>query len=272
MLESGPVKLTCPICAQALTDLGQVLRCPSGHSFDRSREGYVNLLAAGHGKTKLEGDTPEMLRARQRVFNRGYYQKLSDEINQRSSGRQVVLDAGCGVGYYIGQLAVARPESRCFGFDLSKHALKLAARTYAEVTFFANDVKQRICMADASVDLVLNIFAPRNAPEFARILREKGELLVVIPQADHLAQLRERYDLLGVDEDKPDRTLEQLAPHFEVTAQTPLRFDAGISGKDVVDLIRMTPNYWHTDTEKLGEEIEGLTVTMSFLILQLKTA
>ena len=258
------------MCRQPLGNFGNVMRCASGHSFDRAREGYVNLLAAGHGKSKLEGDHPEMLRARQRVLRRGYFQKLFDEINLRASGRQVVVEAGCGVGYYIGQLAAARPESLCLGFDISKHALKIAARTYAEVTFFANDVKQQICMADQSADLLLNVFAPRNASEFARILKANGELLVAIPAADHLTELRQRYGLLHVDEDKPQRVADQLGSHFDAPSQAHLQFAVDIAPNDIVDLIRMTPNYWHAETAALDgcAEVAAQSVTMSFLLLQ----
>jgi 23S rRNA (guanine745-N1)-methyltransferase len=227
----------------------------------------VNLLPAGHGKTALEGDAPDMLRARQRVFRRGYYERLSVEINQRASGRRIIADAGCGVGYYIGQLAAARPEARCFGFDLSKHALKLAARAYPEVTYFVNDVKQRIALPDDSVDLLLDVFAPRNAGEFSRILKTDGALLVVIPAPNHLSELRERYQLLGIDEDKAARTVDQLQPELRLENQGTIRYSVSIPGSEIVDLIEMTPNYWHIDENALAGDVLGQTVTMSFELL-----
>lgn len=258
-------KLICPVCSEPLRDTRGALGCDQGHSFDRAREGYVNLLPAGHGKTRLQGDAPEMLRARHRIFRRGYYERLADEIVLRASGRQVIVDAGCGVGYYIGRVADARPEARCFGFDLSKHALRIAAREYPEVTFFVNDVKQRVCLPTGSADLLLDVFAPRNAAEFARLLKPDGALLVVIPGALHLIELRERFQLLEVDADKAERTLDQLSPAFELLEKGTIGYQTSIPGSDVVDLIQMTPNYWHFESS--AEVLAGQTVTMDFEIL-----
>ena len=258
-------KLICPVCSAPLKSVLAALRCENGHSFDRAGEGYVNLLPSGYGKTRLEGDTPEMLRARQRVFRRGYYERLSDQIVEHASGRQVIVDAGCGVGYYIGRLADARPEARCCGFDLSKHALKIAARAYPQVTFFVNDVKQRICLPADSVDLLLDVFAPRNAAEFARILKADGVLLVVVPGPGHLLELRQRFNLLDVDADKVERTVDQLAPAFSLKAQGTIAYEVSIPGSDVVDLIQMTPNYWHFEASEA--EVTGQLVTMEFATL-----
>ena len=53
--------LLCPHCREpfALTD--RTLRCPSGHSFDLARAGYVSLLP---GSAPISGDDDDMARAR----------------------------------------------------------------------------------------------------------------------------------------------------------------------------------------------------------------
>ena len=37
----------CPLCGGTLAEGPRTLRCPAGHCFDRSKEGYVHLLPVG---------------------------------------------------------------------------------------------------------------------------------------------------------------------------------------------------------------------------------
>ena len=198
--------LICPVCGEHLFEADRSLRCARGHTFDRAREGYVHLLPAGHGRSKLQGDTREMVEARRRFLERGHYEPVSRAINAYakqqlcarggSERALTMVEAGCGEGYYLGHLAQSVPpaphgQEHCFiGLDLSKEALRRAARTYESVCFLVNDIKHRICIADGCVDLLLDVFAPRNPDEFKRIMRPNGLLVVTIPQEDHLTELR----------------------------------------------------------------------------------
>jgi 23S rRNA (guanine745-N1)-methyltransferase len=254
--------LTCPVCGGPLTQVGSSLRCERSHSFDQAKEGYFHLLPAGHGQSKLQGDTREMITARRRFLEGGHYEPLSSAINafaqrhldaRSPDGKELVaVEVGCGDGYYIGGLARALsqtlPEhtSCFFGVDLSKEALRRAARTHAQVRFLVNDVHHRLCFADGSVDLLLNIFAPRNATEFERIVATRGWLLVAIPRDDHLNELRTKLPLIGIDPQKWERTVDQLKG-FELETHERLEYDRTLGADQVTDLMRMTPNYWHID-------------------------
>jgi len=257
----------CPVCAGPLTEADRTLRCPQGHAFDRAREGYVHLLPAGHGLSKVRGDTAEMLRARRRFLEQGHFEPLASSIaaatrhhaaaRPRENSATTVLEAGCGEGYYIGYLAARLRNTGpapCFiGVDVSRDAVRLAARAYREVLFLVNDVKHRICVADAFVDVLIDVFAPRNPAEFARVTRPDGLLLVAIPAAGHLKELRTEFPLLGLEEAKRERTVERFSPQFELTREDALTYTLELDTSAVLDLLRMTPNYWHLPEEALAQ-------------------
>jgi len=279
--------LVCPVCGDRLDETGRSFRCPRGHAYDRSREGYVHLLPAGHGRSRLEGDVADMVRARRRFLERGHFEPLVDALahalrdlqeerrarSKDDASGPTVLDVGCGDGYYGGRLREAVQRPCCFfGLDLSKQALRLAARAYPDILFFVNDVRHRICLADASVDLLIDVFAPRNPVEFARVLHPHGLALVVIPNPEHLRELREHLPLLEIDADKRERTEERLAGRFELVGLERIEHRMTLAPGEAVDLIRMTPNYWHADEPALraAARLGETAVTASVSVLRFR--
>ena len=63
----------CPNCRKPLLEEEKRWICPEGHSFDKAREGYVNLLFR-HGGT--HGDNREMVLARRKFLDSGHYLPL----------------------------------------------------------------------------------------------------------------------------------------------------------------------------------------------------
>ncbi len=251
--------IVCPVCGAPLDADERTLRCGRRHAFDRAREGYCHLAPAGHGKTAMRGDTREMLRARRRIFERGFYAPLAEALAERILREPIspgftVLDAGCGEGYYIGHVSRALaehvPDAACcsIGVDVSKDGLKLAARAHHDVCFVVNDVTHRLTVADRCVDVLLDVFAPRNAAEFARVVKRGGLLVVVIPHARHLEELRERLPLLGIEPEKRERVIARLGEAFRLEAERALDYRRALDAEDVRDLIGMTPSAWHLDT------------------------
>ncbi|MFW6202574.1 MAG: putative RNA methyltransferase [Gemmatimonadota bacterium] len=284
--------LVCPVCGERLSEVdARSLRCPRRHTFDLARQRYVDLLPAGHGRTGKSGDTAEMLRARRRFLERGRYAALTDaivrEVVDEAAGwggadgsRFTVVDVGSGEGHHIGRIAEALAglawsgEPCLFGLDISKAAVKLAARRHPGVRFFVNDVQHRICLADGCVDVVLDAFAPRNAEEFGRIARPGGIAVVAIPTERHLGELRAVLPLLEIEPGKEARTVERFAPAFELEASETVERRVGLAADDVLDLLRMTPNYWHLGEAALerAEALGGMEVTLGFRILRFRRA
>ena len=201
-----PHLLTCPVCTLALLDVGRTLACERGHRFDAARQGYVNLLT-GKG-SPFEGDTAEMVAAREAFLGSGHYAPLRESVVAaavRGAGvPAVALDAGAGTGYYLEGLAAAVPGLFPVALDISKIALRRAARRLPGGVSIVWDVWRPLPLADSSVDVLLNVFAPRNVGEFVRVLAPGGRLVVVTPRPGHLAGLEEVGPLLSVPAQKAD--------------------------------------------------------------------
>ncbi len=269
--------LRCPVCATAMERVQHVLRCSNGHAFDLAREGYVNLL-----RKKLSGDvgdTREMLLARRAFLDRGYYQPLARQVSELVARhiRDVqpvrerpltILDAGCGEGYYLHTLQTFLDAQHtgtvCLGIDVSKEAVRLAARSYRESFFVVANVREPLVCADGAFSVLLNIFAPRNPPEFARVLAPGGLLLVLLPGPAHLQELRTRFSLLAIEENKQQHVQEQFAVGFELLTTRTITYGLSLLSEDVIRLVTMTPNHRHLSDEQrqaMGEvTILGTTV------------
>ncbi len=267
--------LTCPICNAALEQTDNMLKCTNAHTFDIAKEGYVNLL-----RKKLPGDAKEMLAARRDFLERGYYRPLSDTLNELArtylvdpSALTNILDAGCGEGYYLGRLQKyltdQHQQAQYIGLDISKEAVRMAAKRYKQSCFIVANIKERLVFVDHSIHALLNIFAPRNPPEFARILAPDGLLFVVIPAPEHLLQLRSALHLLGIEEHKQQKVIDQFADHFDLVTSSALTYTAYFNHNEIVQAVMMTPNYWHLsdETRMQMEKLDEMVISLSFACL-----
>jgi 23S rRNA (guanine745-N1)-methyltransferase len=280
--------LACPVCGEALAEQDGTLQCFAGHSFDIARKGYGNLLPPQHRARGIDGDLPSMLQARRRFLEAGHYQPLmarlaadvEELLRDRETARAVselgpcVLEVGCGEGYYLGNLAekigpAADPRTVFIGTDLSKSAVKLAAKRYPLCTFFVADVHRRIYLQDQTVSVLLDVFAPRNPGEFARVLEPGGSALIVIPSAKHLASARAELGLLGIEEDKERRVLERFGEAFELRDRAELSYPIELLAESASDVVSMGPSHWHRAQEAAGAIAEPITTEASFVILRL---
>lgn len=256
----------CPVCGEKLNSSPKGLFCSRGHSFDRAKEGYVNLLG-GSKKGSLRGDSREMAVSRRAFLNRGYYAHLAAGVASALPDQGgSLLDICCGEGYYTEQLSAARPEYKFFGFDISKEMVRLAAKRRCGAEFFVANLGS-IPVEEGSVDAAIHLFAPFNAPEFARVLKKDGVLLSVVPGRDHLMGLkRVLYEKpYPNDEAEPDtRGLFTLTDKLRVKKTVTLT-----SAEDIGTLFQMTPYYFKTGVsgaEKL-KELSTLETETDFIIL-----
>ncbi|MFG2047207.1 putative RNA methyltransferase [Micromonospora sp. NPDC048935] len=170
----------------------------------------------------------------------------------------LVVDAGAGTGRYLGAVLAALPDAVGLALDVSKPALRRAARAHPRAAAALADTWQRLPLADASTAVLLNVFAPRNGPEFHRVLDPAGTLLVVTPDTDHLTELVDALDLLRVDPDKADRVTGSLGGHFTLVSSAAHRAELTLARPEVATLVGMGPNAWHTDPEALRARLAAL--------------
>ena len=226
--------LLCPVrdCHLALEREGRRLHCARGHSFDVARSGYVNLLQPQERRSIQPGDTPAAVAGRRRLHDLKVTEPLLDAIAEFAvaSPGDVVLDAGCGDGFYLGTLA-QRTGCDAHGIDISIPAVDAAARRYPHCEWIVGNADRFVPYADGSFSLVMSITARMNSGEFRRVLRDGARLLVAIPAPDDLVELR------GPGRDRVDRTVETFARDFNLASRRRVTTAADLDADAVQDVL-----------------------------------
>lgn len=190
MTQEAISLLRCPICRGALTLSAGSLVCERRHCYDIARQGHVNFVP----NQRDSFYTKELFESRAAVFAAGIFAPviaaLEEAIERYVPGDcPVLVDAGCGEGYYAKAVSPHRKMVR-IGFDLSKEAVRLAARGQRDASFFAADLKN-IPLADGCCDVLLDVFTPANYAEFGRVLKPGGVVMKLAPRSGYLRELRE---------------------------------------------------------------------------------
>src|ERR1700737_3545321 len=158
--------LLCPVrnCRMALVREERRVLCPRGHSFDVARSGYINLLQPQERRSKQPGDTAAAVRPRRRFHDRGATEPFLNAIGEMvaPSAGDVVLDAGCGDGFYLGGLA-RQTGFDAHGVDISIPAVDAAARRYPEHEWIVANADRVLPYADRSFSIDLSITARMNS-------------------------------------------------------------------------------------------------------------
>lgn len=259
---------TCPLCQAPLQRQGGTLVCPARHSFDIAREGYVNLLPVARKRSRDPGDNPEMIQARRRVHEADVYRPLADSLarvlGEAAGDTAAVLDLGCGEGYYTGVLLEHMPELALYGVDISRAAVRLAARACRGASFSVASAAG-VPLPDHSMDAVVSVFAPATDSELRRILRPGGYFLKVWPAAEHLWELRE----LLYDEPRPHREELPRIAGFSVHECARVDYRVELEGQLLRDLVAMTPYAYggQRENKRKLEQAGSLCVGMSFRVV-----
>jgi 23S rRNA (guanine745-N1)-methyltransferase len=236
--------IRCPLCGESLTRNANALVCPSRHTFDIARQGYVSLLG---GDVSRSGDDAKMVDARQKFLATDQYVPIREAITRLADpSAAVILDIGCGPGNYLASTLDALPGAAGLGLDSSSRALRIAARCHARAAAAAWDVFRPFPIVSESVDLILDVFSPRNPAEFHRILRPHGRLIVARPTAGHLSQLRDQIaGMVEVDPIKEDRLHQVLDPYFTPIDTIAVDYRMSLTPEETADLLGMTPSAHH---------------------------
>ncbi len=257
----------CPKCRGAFFVEKEHYRCENGHLYDRAASGYVNFLPPGK---KQHGDDRAMLKARREFLESGGYAPLGNTIANVVSSlltdkHSVILDAGCGEGYYTENVCKCLPSASVYGVDVSKDAVKMCDGRHMKADFAVASV-YALPVTDASCDLVMSVFSPFAREEFLRVLRRDGYLISVIPDVRHLWGLKS----ILYDEPYENRVAPYEVEGFAFIDAIKVSFDLCLETKEKISaLYRMTPYCYRTG--KTGEErienFDRLLTEVAFQVL-----
>ncbi len=257
----------CPVCKHKLNKSERQYFCSQGHSFDISKDGYVNLLMSQQSSSKRHGDDKLMVRSRRDFLGKGFYEKLSNKlcetVKNHVNCHSVIVDVGCGEGYYSNAISEVL-STDFYGVDISKDALRYASKSMKERQFAVASAFN-LPFEDSTVDCVLNIFAPSAYDEFYRVLKENGLLIKAVPLEEHLWGLKSvLYN--NPYKNKPEIRNEEL---FDLVSEEEIKYEINLTdSEDILNLFRMTPYYYKTsreDAEKIINKKE-LTTTVHFCV------
>jgi 23S rRNA (guanine745-N1)-methyltransferase len=249
--------LACPVCAAALDLADGGLACAAGHRFDRARQGHVTLLPPGHRPPS--GDSAEMVADRVAFLEAAHYAGVTRALaGAVGDDARTLLDLGGGTGHHLAGVLDGLPDAVGVVLDSSPYAARRAARVHPRAIAVVADTWARLPVADRAVDRVLVVFAPRNGPEIARVLRPDGRLVVVTPEPDHLTELVAPLGLLRVDPDKAARLAASLEPHLEPVGAAVHRERLRLDRAAVATLVGMGPHARHLARDDVRTALAGL--------------
>ncbi|TEW55600.1 23S rRNA (guanine(745)-N(1))-methyltransferase [Psychromonas sp. RZ22] len=243
----------CPLCQTVFNKVNNTQVCKNNHHFDVAKENYLNLLPVQAKSSKNPGDNKEMMIARRAFLNTGGYLPLAEKVAEISEKYLVnieqaqVLDLGCGEGYYTQLINQRLKKHRTCGVDISKVAIRYAAKRYQDIDFCVASAYQ-VPLADESIDLIIRIYAPSKAEELIRLIKKNGYLITVTPAPRHLYQLREViYENVNAHAEE-----NEAVQGFSKLEQMNLNYKLNIDDKEQLqNLINMTPFAWKFTPEKL---------------------
>lgn len=261
----------CPICSENMELLEQArLVCTENHSFDLSKQGYVNLAPQAHA-TKYD---KSLFEARKVIIDSGFFNPLLDYLAAliskplQQAATPAIIDAGCGEGSHLSNLLSHLPDNVAgVGIDLAKEGIVAAAKDHPGNIWSVGDLAN--CpFQDAEFDVVLNILSPANYGEFTRLLKADGLFVKVIPEDGYLKELRDVF-YEGTERSQETNAIERIAEMFEVVQTERLTYEFPLDRNLLAKLIQMTPLTWGASAEKIEEALQSdiSSITIDFKVI-----
>ena len=239
--------LVCSVrrCGQPLQQQDSRLACSNGHSFDRARQGYWPLIQPQDRQSLKAGDHEDAVDARARWLARGTMQGLVQHLEDWTRESQVgdetkTLELGSGEGTLARELFQHLPGLYC-GIELSKRAIKLAARKWPQATWVLANADRTLPIGDNSIHRCLSMFGRRPVPEVKRVLHPEGSALIVVPGPSDLIELREAVQKQGTQRDRTKPIVDEfLKAQLVLQHQSCWRASVLLDEETIRDALAMT--------------------------------
>lgn len=277
MKVSAGNNFVCPVDGLVLMQVDKSLCCGQGHVFDMAREGYCNLLLVQDKASRDPGDNREMVAARRRFLNTGYFapvvKRLVAAVKEIAAALQrheifTVVDAGCGEGYYLDHIKESAlawdfpGELRLAGCDISKWALKAAAKRSTDIGWVVA-ANRRLPFAPQSVNLILSLFGYPAWTSFRELQPPHGRVVVVDTGVDHLRELREII-YPKINESKLPSIQPAIDCGYVLEREETLKFTFKLNtSSEIQDLLAMTPHAYriNEDRRRALDQLKQLSLT-----------
>jgi 23S rRNA (guanine745-N1)-methyltransferase len=254
-------------CGRRLDYEDRSWRCAARHHFDVARSGYLNLLQPQDRRSAAPGDSRAAIEARASLLARGVGRVILEQVADaiRAIGLPahcVVVDLGCGSGELLGAVA-ATDQIAGIGIDLSSAAANRAAKAFPTLTWIVANADRRLPILDSSTEVVVSMHGRRSAAECARILRPGGHLLVVVPAADDLIELRENVLGARVERDRSDLVITEHAHRFSLVSRAVARERQRLERDALEQLLRGTYRGERIAAAAAKDTLSALEVTLA---------
>lgn len=276
--------LLCPFCNKDILKIDDdTYRCENNHSFDIAKEHYVNFLKVNQKKSKNPGDSKEMITARKNFLSKGYYNMVADKINElilsyindTQKTDINLLDIGCGSGYYMDAMKTAlnskNIQSNLFGLDISKEAIKFAGKLIKDEVLLVGSSFD-MPFKESSFNCMLSVFSPLDVTECMRRLKDDGIFIRVLPEQDHLIELKEIIYPELTEKNKEDIALS--FDQLQLVERAKINYTIELDQDELLNLLKMTPHYWRVKENEMNifNSYDHLSVTVSMQISVYKKA
>lgn len=259
-------EIICPVCENELFLDNNAYKCKNNHSFDISKYSTVNLSLNNKSSKKRHGDDKKMVVARKEFLDKGYYSPILNSVvklaKKHCKEGSVLLDAGCGEGYYTSEIAKQINATKIIGIDISKDALRwFKKRCESSVAIVSSIFKMPV--KSQSIDLAVNMFAPNPCDEFLRVIKKDGFLIRTFVLKNHLIELKQAVYDNAYYNDEEDVNIDG----FCLVEQQETSQKIIVEGEDIEKLFLMTPYYYKTskqDQEKL-KTLNSLETTIQVM-------
>ncbi len=249
--------------------------CPNGHSYDRARSGYWNLLQPQDRRSDVPGDSKDAARARRLLADRGLDTPLFAALvpildTPPLLERAPILDVGCGEGSFLAYLGRHRTIEGV-GVDLSTPAIELAARRDPQAIWVVGNADRRLPLVDAAFVRITSLTARRNPEEFHRLLAPDGRLVIALPGPDDLLELRATALGRADRRERLEPAVAELAPFFELEATERITWTATLDEEGIAALLASTYRGGRTGREGRAMALAGRPITFSRDVARLRT-
>jgi len=272
------LELRCTVrnCSHTLVHSEAGLSCSAGHHFDQAKEGYWNLTQPQDKKSANPGDNREAVLARYRWLQRGHAAGLISALkslipDSSPLGSEMrILDLGCGDGSFGPSLFQDHAKNYC-GIDLSKPAIKLAAKRWPEATWVLANADRGLPLADASVDCLMSLFGRRPVAEISRVMSPGGCCIVAVPGEDDLIELREQVQKEGRRRSRVDAIIDEMNGNgLTCIEQKQWQTQIEIGPEEISDALAMTYRAGRRSEQSLVASIDATKVTLAADLMQFR--